>query len=68
MTNAVLEPVDTSLELDEKCIACEEVAAGRCESCNAPLCADHDSGEYDDVMTCSDLHACEARIISGSHQ
>lgn len=51
---------------DLKCIHCDDTAVGRCENCNAPICPDHEAGEYDDVYTCKDAEACEIRLLTKS--
>ena len=46
----------------ESCVSCQREADGYCETCEAPLCYDCDSGKFYDVMECKDEPACSARI------
>lgn len=48
--------------MEEKCVACDNEALGQCENCDAPICEDHCSSEFDDVLVCLDEEACEERI------
>lgn len=48
----------------EQCISCGEDTGDACENCGAPLCIGCDSCEYEDVIVCADVNACEARIIA----
>lgn len=43
------------------CVHCDKTADGECEACGAPLCAACDSDEFEDVMVCEDVEACEER-------
>lgn len=66
MTTAVASrpPIERNANNDPLCIACRAIAAGDCENCGAPICPEHDSREFDDVMVCRDKSACESRINS----
>lgn len=45
----------------EQCVKCGKEADGICENCEAPLCHECDSREWDDVMACADVEGCSAR-------
>jgi hypothetical protein len=61
----VTAPAEKPLSDEEdKCIACDEAAVGFCENCDAPICPDHEEGQYGDVYTCSDHDSCSRRIVA----
>ncbi len=47
---------------NEECFYCNEEALGHCENCEVPICAFHDSGEFDDVVVCSDELSCAENL------
>lgn len=49
---------------EQKCVDCGADALGECEACDAAICVDCESGEYEDVYTCADADKCSARITA----
>lgn len=58
---AVEDPEPATDPVAPPCVTCSAESDGECENCGAPLCVNHDSGEYTDVFTCSDMEGCSAR-------
>lgn len=54
-------------DADPECVVCSAPSDGSCVACCAPICANHDSGEYSDVLACADKTGCELRIVT-AHQ